>query len=64
MDTSGIYEDTVMAMLYGQSEQMDAEDTEDMLKGLLESGRKGMVLEDRLQSMDMIDPDVDFYMLG
>ena len=53
-----------MAMLYGQSEKIDADQTEQMLKDLLESGKKGKVTEERLHTLDSIDPDVDFYMLG
>lgn len=57
-------EDAFMAMLYGQSDKMDEKAVELMLKGLLESGRKGKITEDRLRSLDKIDPDVDFYMVG
>lgn len=64
MDTAGGYEDKIFAMLYGQSEGMDAAETEHMLKCLLESAETGKVTEERLQSLDMLDPDVDFYMLG
>ena len=64
MDTSDAYEDAFMAMLCGQSDKMSAKETEGMLKGLLESGRVGKMTEGRLQSLDMIKPDVDFYMLG
>lgn len=64
MDPSEKYEDMMLAMLYGQSEKMSADETEHMLKDLLESGRKGMLTEERLQSLYMIKPDVDFYMLG
>lgn len=64
MEASEKYEDRIMAMFYGQSEGMDAEETEGMLKTLLESGRKGKMTEERLQSLDMIQSDVDFYMLG
>ena len=64
MDTSDAYEDAFMAMLCGQSDKMSAKETEGMLKGVLESGRVGKMTEGRLQSLDMIKPDVDFYMLG
>lgn len=64
MDTSETYEDKIMAMLCGQSDKMNAEETDNMLKNLLKSGKKGKVTETRLQSLDMIEPDVDFYMLG
>ena len=64
MNVDGGCEDAFMAMLYGQSDKMDEKATEHMLKGLLESGRKGNITEGRLQSLDVIDSDVDFYMLG
>ena len=64
MDTDEAYEDMILAMLCGQSDKMNAEETEGMLKNLLESGRRGKVTEGRLQSLSMIEPDVDFYMLG
>lgn len=64
MDTSEACEDTLLAMLCGQSEKMNAEETENMLKNLFESGRRGKVTEGRLKTLNMIDPDVDFYMLG
>lgn len=64
MDTSETCEDTLLAMLCGQSDKMNAAETESMLNNLLESGRRGKVTEGRLQSLDMIEPDVDFYMIG
>lgn len=57
-------EDVLTAMLYGQSDKMDAGQTQLMLKRLLEDGRKGKILRERLQSLEMIDPDVDFYIVG
>lgn len=64
MNTNGACEDLFTAMLYGQSDKMDAAETEDMLKALLQSGAKGTVTEGRLQSLDQIEENVDFYMLG
>lgn len=64
MDASEIYEDMMLAMLYGQSEKMNAEETEYMLKELLKSGKTGQLTEERLQSLDMIDSEVNFYILG
>lgn len=64
MDTSEKCEDAIIAMLFGQSDKMSAEETENMLKKMLEHGRRGMVSEEKLQSLDTIGPDVDFYMLG
>lgn len=64
MNPNETCEERLMAMLYGQSEKIDADQTEQMLKDLLESGKKGKVTEERLHTLDSIDPDVDFYMLG
>lgn len=52
------------ALLFGDSELMNAEQTENMLKNLMESARKGNIVTDRLCSLEQIDPDVDFYILG
>ena len=57
-------EDLLMKMLLGQSDKMGAEKTEDMLKNLMNDARKGSLLKEKLDSLDDIDPDVDFYMLG
>lgn len=64
MEPSETCEDKILAMLYGQSEGMDAGQTEDMLKSLLESGKKGKMTEGRLESLDKIRSNVDFYMIG
>lgn len=57
-------EDLLMKMLLGQSDKMGAEKTEDMLKNLMNDARKGSLLKEKLDSLDDIDTDVDFYMLG
>lgn len=64
MDTNEAYEDAFMALLFGQSDKMNAEETEGMLNDLFRDSREGLVTEERLRSLDMIDPNVDFYMLG
>lgn len=64
MRTDGACEDAFMAMLFGQSDTMDEKETEDMLRELLQSGKKGKLSAARLHSLDGIDPNVDFYMLG
>lgn len=45
--------------MHGQSDKMDAEEMESMLKNLLDSGRRGKVTEGRLQSLSMIEPIQD-----
>lgn len=64
MRTGGNCEDAFMAMLFGQSDTMDEKETENMLREVLQSSRKGKITVERLQSLDIIDSDVDFYMLG
>lgn len=64
MDTSGDYEDMAMAMFYGESDKMDAEETQRMLTSMMADSRRGKLTAGRLQSLDTIDPNVDFYMLG
>ncbi len=57
-------EDFIMAMLCGQTEQMNAEQTERMFMNLIKDGKKGKITEGRLQSLDIVQPEVDFYMVG
>lgn len=64
MKAGGTCEDMFMAMLYEQPSRMDKNATENMLREMLRSGGKGKMTAERLESLDMIDPDVDFYMLG
>ncbi len=64
MSSKDTYEDLFAKMLFEQSDQMNSEQTEQMLKNLLSDAGKGTVSRKRIQSLDMIDPDVDFYMLG
>ncbi len=64
MSSKEIHEDLFMKMLLGQQEQMGADQTEDMLRGLLTDARDGKITEQRIRSLDLIDPEVDFYMLG
>lgn len=64
MDTIGDCEDAFMAMLFGQSNKMNAEETERMLRKLLGDAKSGWLTEERLQSPDAVKPDVDFYMAG
>lgn len=64
MSSKDTYEDLFMKLFLGQQDQMDAEKTDAMLKKLLWDARDAKVSEERLQSLGMIDPNVDFYMLG
>ncbi|MCI6886942.1 MAG: type I-C CRISPR-associated protein Cas8c/Csd1 [Lachnospiraceae bacterium] len=65
MEPSEDNEALFMEMLWGgQSEKMDADATENMIRNLLKDGKQGMIAEGRLQSLDQIKPEVDFYMVG
>lgn len=64
MDMGEDYEDKFMATVLGQSDKMDAKETEGMIKNILKSGKQGVMTEARLRASDMIDPNVDFYMMG
>ena len=57
-------EDLFMKLFFGQQDQMNAEKTDAMLKEMLKDARDAKVTEKRLQTLDMIEPNVDFYMLG
>ena len=64
MSSKETYEDLVMKMLLGQQEQMNSSQPEDMIRELLKDARDAKITEERIRSLDMIDPEVDFYMLG
>lgn len=57
-------EDAVMAMLLGNSDKMSAEQTEDMLRELLNDARQGKIAFARLEASYGIDSNTDFYILG
>lgn len=64
MDAGEACEDLLMAMLCGKSDKMDGEQTQRMLKSLAEDGKKGKLTRERLESLQAIDPDTTFYMVG
>ena len=57
-------EDMFLAMLNGTSEKMDAEATTQMLSDLMRRSKDGIIYEEQLKSLEDIDPDVIFYMIG
>lgn len=63
MDTGEACENLLMDILFGQSDKMKAEQTERMLAKLFQDAKKGTVSGGRL-SLDSIDENVDFYMIG
>lgn len=64
MSSKEVYEDLFTQLLMEKSDQMGAEQTEDMLKELVKDAKQTGISEERLKSMDVIDKNVDFYMLG
>lgn len=63
MDTGEACENLLMDILFGQTDKMKAEQTERMLAKLFQDAKKGTVSGGRL-SLDSIDENVDFYMMG
>ena len=53
-----------MAMLFGASDKMNTEQTDLMLRELMEDSATGRITAKRLENLDLIQEDVDFYMLG
>lgn len=51
-------------MLFGGSNTSDVSQTDETLKKLVENARQGKVQRAELESLDKIDPNVDFYMVG
>ena len=64
MNQKETYENLFAQMVFGRGDQMTAGQTEDMLKQLLKDGAHAGILESQLQSLDIIQTDVDFYMVG
>ena len=64
MNQKGTYEELFAQMVLGRGYQMTAGQTEDMLKQLLKDGAHAGILESQLQSLGIIQTDVDFYMVG
>ena len=64
MNTSEKQENLVMAMLFGASDKMNTEQTDLMLRELMEDSATGRITAKRLENLDLIQEDVDFYMLG
>lgn len=64
MNPNEDYESKFMAMLMGQSDEMDTEQTDGMLNVLMNDVKDGRITKERLQSLDLIQSDVDFYIVG
>lgn len=64
MDNSEKQEDIFTAFLYGDESGMDVAQTNDMLDELMMKAQGGIASFEKLQSLDCIDTNVDFYMVG
>lgn len=58
------YDDLFSAMMFYNDDAIDAEQTEEMLRKLMDSAKEGNIAADRLEGFGAIDPNVDFYMVG
>lgn len=56
--------DLVSCIVFGDSDVMDEKRTEEMLDRLVKSAREGNITSERISSLDDIDSNVDFYMVG
>lgn len=56
--------DLMSFLVFGDDDLMDENQTEEMLDGLMKSAREGNISSERISSIDNIDKNVDFYMVG
>lgn len=56
--------DLMSFLVFGDNDLMDEKRTEEMLGDLMKSAREGNFSFDRISSLDNIDSNVDFYMVG
>lgn len=56
--------DLMSFLVFGDDDLMDENQTEEMLDGLMKSAREGNISSERILSIDNIDKNVDFYMVG
>lgn len=64
MDKTENCENLVSAMLFGSADKMDAGQVELALQDIWKEAKKGKSEQKKLEFSDMIQPDVDFYMVG
>lgn len=56
--------DLLSYVMFGDNEAMDEKQTEEMLEDLVRSAKAGKITSERISSLDEIDENVDFYMVG
>lgn len=63
-DNNELYSDIAGAVLFENSDTIGEQETENILKTLMESVRTGNTLPSQFGDFDRIDENVDFYMVG
>lgn len=56
--------DLLASIVFGDNDVMDEKQTEEMLEGLVESAKDGNIRSERISSLENIDKNVDFYIVG
>ena len=56
--------DLLASIVFGDNDVIDEKQTEEMLEGLVESAKDGNIRSERISSLDNIDKNVDFYIVG
>lgn len=56
--------DFMSCLVFGDNDKMDEKSTEEMIASLLKSAKEGNITSERISSLDKIDPNVEFYMVG
>ena len=64
MSDNEAHDDLMSALLFMDSDKMDAGETEDMLVALMRDAKKGKVTSPKISSTENIDENVDFYIVG
>lgn len=64
MDSNDEYDDFMSIFAFGDNNDMNAEETENMLKKIISDAKDGCITYDRVSEIIGIDSNVDFYMVG
>lgn len=56
--------DLLSSIIFGNNDAMDEKRTQEMLESLVKSAKAGNITGERISSLDKIDKNVDFYMVG
>jgi CRISPR-associated protein Csd1 len=64
MTTNDVASELMSSLFFGESDTIDAEQTESVLSSLMEDVNEGNITAGRLLAEEKIDPSVDFYIVG